>query len=130
MPDARVQRLDHALGAVLVDEPEADAQGDDRQDDDGVGALAYSQRRERGSPKQDEQWIPELPPKDRQRVDVVTANGVGPERTEPARGLGGGQPVGIGDQARKDVCGRQRGRGRECDRARIGFRQVRFGFRE
>ena len=43
--DAGVQRLDDTLGAILVEEAEADAQGDDGQDDDRVRALADHEAR-------------------------------------------------------------------------------------
>ena len=52
--DVASQSFHGHLGPVLVEEPQADAEGDDHHDDDGVGATA-GQRRHQGRGEQHDQ---------------------------------------------------------------------------
>ena len=81
--DLRVERLDRLLGAVLVDEAEPDAQGDDRQDDPGRRRLADRRRDHRRRYEEHEQEAAELASKHAPGAGPVTAQDVRAELVQP-----------------------------------------------
>src|ERR1700694_2288964 len=115
MADARVQCFDDAFRSVFVEESEADAESDDREDDDRVGPLADDERCDRGRREQDQQGVAQLAAKYRQRPGTMAPDRMGPEVAGPAApllsresGLGAFQPV-------DDLCGEQSGSFDESD---------------
>ena len=82
-----VQRLDRQLGAVLVEEPEPDAQADDQQDDQRAGALTDDERGQRRGHEQDQQRIAQLAHQHRERPRAVAAQRVWPDSRQPYPGL-------------------------------------------
>ena len=48
------------LGPVLVEKPQADAEGDDHHDDDGVGAAAGQRRYQGGGEQHDQDGVADL----------------------------------------------------------------------
>src|ERR1700694_1489242 len=84
MADARVQCFDDAFRSVFVEESEADAESDDREDDDRVGPLADDERCDRGRREQDQQGVAQLAAKYRQRPGTMAPDRIGTEVAEPA----------------------------------------------
>ncbi len=107
--DAGVKRLDDAFRSVFVEESEADAEGDDGQDDDRVGSLADDERNDRGGGEEDEQGVAKLAPKDCKWPSTMAADRVGAVLLEPGRGLLRGEAALRAAQASDDV-GRRRAR--------------------
>jgi len=91
MANACVERLDDTFGAILVEEAEADAQADDAQDDDGVRPLSDHERSDRRRGEQNQQWVSQLPPEDRDRRCTVAADGIRPVIAEPSTSLACGE---------------------------------------
>src|SRR5438552_880936 len=96
-----------ALGAVLIEESEPDAEGHGHRDDEGIGALSKEEGDEGGGPEQDEERIRELPQQDAGRTRAVAADGVGADYSEAARSLGIAEAVQRGTETRQDNLGRR-----------------------
>ncbi len=101
-----VQRLDRQLGAVLVEEPQPDAEADDQQDDQRAGALTDGKRGQRRGHEQDQQRIAQLTRQHRERPRAMAAQRVGPNLGQPRRRLvarkagGGARPGARGPRRR------------------------------
>jgi hypothetical protein len=63
-----VKLFHRARRAVLVDEPEPDAHGDDHQDDDRVGGVAHECRHDRCAYEENQQRVAELIQQNAERV--------------------------------------------------------------
>ena len=87
MVDLRVQRLDSALCAVLVEEAQEDAEGDDRGDDEGVGRVARESRYGCAPEQQQEQRVAKLPQQHAEPGDPVYPQDVAALAREQFSGL-------------------------------------------
>ncbi len=111
-----MQRGGGAFGAVLVDETQANAGGQNDADDDRLCAVSEEERNHRGSRQQPEYGAAQLAPQHRDRADPMSANGIRAVPQQSRRCLRAGQPLGsgvgppqhIGKWSRRDPGGGQR----------------------
>lgn len=92
-----------ARRAVLVDEPEPDAERDDDGDDDGVGGVAGEPRDGGGAEQQNEQRVAQLGEQNADRRDLSLVDRVRSDRGEAPGGLGAAQSVRAAVQAIEDL---------------------------
>ena len=101
--DVRVQRGDRALGAVLVDEAQADAEHHDRGDDPAVGGLTRGRGHEGRGEQQDEQRVAQLSDEHPERGDPVLGEDVATEPGAPLLDLRRGEPAFAAAERRQHV---------------------------
>ena len=82
-----------AFGAVLVDETQADAGGQDDTDDDRLFAVSEEVRHDGSHRQQPQHRAAQLPPQHRNRAHPMSANRIGAVTQQSGRCLCTGQPA-------------------------------------
>lgn len=105
-----MQRLDRTLGAVLVEEAEADAEAADQEDDQGVRSLPHEGRGERGGEEKEQERVAQLPAENGERAGAMAAQRVRADRAQPPPRLLRGKPAlaraeHVQDLGRRQACG-------------------------
>jgi hypothetical protein len=107
LPDLGAEGSHRDLGPVLVEEAQADAEGDDHRDDQRVRTAPGQPRDKRRAEQENQDRVPDLAEHHGRHAHPVRAEHIGPELLQPPGGLRGRQAVRAGSQPGQHLSARQ-----------------------